>query len=275
MADGESRFQAKKALRESGEHVWAFSTGRIHSFVTRSVYQRHILRFINWARQEHGINRLDHLDKRADELATEYLNGHITDNYSPYSLQTERAALRMFFSNRDIAGAVLLPARQRQNITRSRGPAKHDKHFQPLHWQAQINFLKATGLRREEIRDLRVGEVFPDPEAGFLVVYVRHGKGGKARSVRVLPGHEQDVRSVIDGRKPDEHVFDHLAKHMDIHSYRREYAQALYLYYALGRELPSAQGRLHPTDYDRDAAAQVTWSLGHNRIDVVLRHYIR
>ncbi len=56
-----------------------------------------------------------------------------------------------------------------------------------------------------------------------------------------------------------------VAKHMDIHSYRRQYAQVLYQYYAQGRELPPAEGRLRRNTYDRDAAERVSWSLGHNR----------
>ena len=54
-----------------------------------------------------------------------------------------------------------------------------------------------------------------------------------------------------------------------------QYAQALYQYYTQGRELPPVQGRLKRNTYDRDAAERVSWSLGHNRIDVVLRHYLR
>jgi hypothetical protein len=271
MADGESRYEAKKTLRESGEHVWAFSTGRIHSFVTRTDYQRHILHFINWARQEHGINRLDRLDERADELAIQYLNERIAANYSPYTLQAERAALRMFFNNRDLAVTITLPARRRENITRSRGPVKHDKHFQPEHWQTQINFLKACGLRRSELRDLFVREIFRDEEER-LVVYVRNGKGGRSRRAVVIPGQEQHILAAIQDRPPHEHVFTHLAKHMDIHSYRRTYAQALYLYYAPGRNLPPAVDRLKRSDYDYEAAQKVSWSLGHNRVDVVLTY---
>jgi len=30
-----------------------------------------------------------------------------------------------------------------------------------------------------------------------------------------------------------------------------------------------------PSDYDPSAAQRVTWALGHQRIDVVLRHYLR
>ena len=259
MADGTSRFEAKKALRASGEHIWAFSTGRIHSFVTRTVYQRHTLHFINWARQQHSVNRLD---ERSDELATQYLSDHIAAGYIPYTLQAERAALRMFFSDRDLAAAITLPPRRRESIIRSRGPAKHDRHFQPEHWQAQINFLQACGLRRSELRDLLVREIYTNAES-HLVVYVRNGKGGRRREAVVLPGKEQDVLAVIKDHPPDAHVFEHLAKHMDIHSYRRQYAQALYQFYTHGCELPPAEGRLSRKQYDRDAAQRVSWSLEH------------
>ncbi len=47
MALKESRYEAKKALRASGEHVWSFSTGKIHSLTTRGVYQQHILKFVS------------------------------------------------------------------------------------------------------------------------------------------------------------------------------------------------------------------------------------
>ena len=76
-------------------------------------------------------------------------------------------------------------------------------------------------------------------------------------------------------RPPDAHAFLHLTKHMDIHSYRCQYAQVLYQYYTQGHALPPAQERLKRNTYDRDAAERVSWSLGHNRIDVVLRHYLR
>lgn len=79
---------------------------------------------------------------------------------------------------------------------------------------------------------------------------------------------------ICEGRAPEELAFARIPKHMDVHSYRRAYAQALYLFYAPGRSLPPAVGRLKPGDYDRTAAKHVTEALSHNRIDV-LRHYIR
>jgi hypothetical protein len=75
--------------------------------------------------------------------------------------------------------------------------------------------------------------------------------------------------------KQAERVFDHIPTHMDVHALRREYAQALYLFHAPGRTLPSPLGRLQHKSYDVSVVQQVRWALGHNRLDVVLRHYLR
>jgi hypothetical protein len=59
-------------------------------------------------------------------------------------------------------------------------------------------------------------------------VKVINGKGGKSRTVPVLSGHEQDVLAMRAGRVDEELVFPRIPKHLDVHSYRRAYAQALY-----------------------------------------------
>jgi integrase len=277
MAIKQSRGEAKEIAEAAGESTWAFSTGMIHSFKTRTVYQAHVVRFVRWARSIHQVKNLAQLDPQAEALATEWLQAQLAQGKSPYTLQAERAALRLFFGNRTLASDVAIPRRTREQITRSRGPAAHDRHIQLANWQPLIRFLQATGLRRNELRTLRDQDIIrDDPEyLDEIVVKVRNGKGGKARTVPVLPGHEADVRAVLSGSDPEALVFTRIPKHLDVHSYRREYAQALYQHYAPGRGLPPAQGRLKPRDYDRDAAQRVSWALGHNRIDVVIRHYIR
>lgn len=274
MAIGESRRQAKQERRAAGEHVWTFSTGKMHSYKTRTTYQEHILRFINWSRTAYEIKTLEQLDARANELAGSYLQQEIALKKSPYTLQVERSALRLFFADRALANDVTLPRRTRATITRSRGPAAHDRHFQPANWQPLINFERACGLRRSELTRLTVGDVYHNVQ-GMLVVHVLNGKGGKEREVPALPDQEQDILALMTGRKPEERVFERIPKHMDVHALRREYAQALYLSHVPGGKLPPPDGRLKREDYDLDAAQQVSWALGHNRIDVVLRHYLR
>lgn len=278
MAIKHSRGKAKEIAKAAGASTWAFSTGRIHSFKTRTTYQQHVVRFVRWARSAHQVKNLAQLDQEAEALATEWLQMQLDEDKSPYTLQAERAALRLFFANHGLASGVALPRRARASIRRSRGPAAHDRHINLAHWQPLIRFLQATGLRRNELRLLRARDICRDvPDyPGQLVVKVVNGKGGKARTVPALPGREADVlAAVADCDDPQAPVFARIPKHLDVHSYRREYAQALYLHYAPGRSLPPATGRLKPSDYDRDAAQRVSRALGHNRVDVVLRHYLR
>ena len=43
-----------------------------------------------------------------------------------------------------------------------------------------------------------------------------------------------EVLGLKAGRKDEERVFARIPKHLDVHAYRRQYAQALYLQYASG-----------------------------------------
>jgi integrase len=180
----------------------------------------------------------------------------------------------MYYQNRDLAKSVALPRRKRENIVRSRYPTIRDAHFQPMNWQQLIHFCLACGLRREELRNLHVRDVYVRPNDQRLVVRVVKGKGGKWREVPVFPGREQAVLAVVEGRDPDVHVFERLPSNMDIHSYRCRFAQELYEYLS-GRPLPPTEGRLQAADFDENAVLQVSRCLGHNRVDIIWGHYVR
>jgi integrase len=274
MAIGESRHEAKRELREAGEKSWNFSTGRIHSHKTRITYQEHALRFVDWARHEQGVTHLADLDARSGELAATWLKQELAAAKSPYTLQVERSALRMFFSDRELAKEIVLPRRERELITRSRGPAIRDAHFQPAHYPELMTVERAFGLRRSELAHLKAQDIHLN-WTGQLVAHVVNGKGGKEREVPVLAGREADVLAVIQGRKADDRLFVRVPGHADIHSYRREYAMNLYQQYAPGREMLPTDRRLRRSDYDKEAALRVSAALGHRRLDVVLRHYLR
>jgi hypothetical protein len=124
------------------------------------------------------------------------------------------------------------------------------------------------------LRDLRVRDVYAASD-GTLFVHVKNGKGGRPREVPVLAGHEEDVLAVVQGRASHEKVFDHIPRHMDVHSYRRDSAQQRYLQQAPGQALPPVEGRLRRDAYDPAVTQEVSRALGHNRLDVVLRHYLR
>lgn len=276
MAIGQSRGQAKELARATGQRTWAFSTGKIHAYKTRSTYQEHVLTFANWARTAYGIKRFEDLEARSRELASAFLQQHLTEGKSPSTVKTTRSALRLLFDDRTLADDVPIPRRSRENITRSRGRKAHDHHFQVKNWPELVSFLKATGLRRSELCQLKASHIHLDSlETGRVVVVVKRGKGGKPRTIPILAGYEHEILALKVGRTDEERVFPHIPKHLDVHAYRREFAQALYLSYAPGRSLPPAEGRLKPDDYDRVAAQRTTLALGHARIDVLTRHYLR
>jgi hypothetical protein len=82
---------------------------------------------------------------------------------------------------------------------------------------------------------------------------------------------------MIEGREPNERLFEHIPKNMDVQRYRRDSAQARYQQLAPGRELPSVNAaRIKPTDYDKAAAQEVSESLGHSRRrrSTILNHYL-
>ncbi|WP_376796631.1 tyrosine-type recombinase/integrase [Thermogemmatispora sp.] len=270
MAIGESRHTAKQTARQQGQLAWTCSTGRIHSYKTRSVYQEQVIRFLKWVRATSGLRRLAEVDARAEELATAYLLRGIETGLSPWTLATTRSALRLFFGDRALAASVTLPPRRRELIRRSRGPVAQDHDLNPAHWQELITFLRATGLRRREVAALRVADLNGTAE----VVFVRCGKGGRPRVAPVLPGVEELLQRLRAGRRPEERVFARIPSHLDVHALRREYAQALYRLLS-DRELPPARDRLRPADYDRAAVEAVASALGHRRVEVVLRHYLR
>jgi integrase len=277
-AFGESRHALKAAqrdaLRAQGQPVaWSHSTGKIHSLGTADTYKRQVLDYCAWARATYGIRHLADLDTRSSELAHAWLRLQLAERKSPHTIQMQRSALRMFHADRALGADVKIPRRRREAITRSRGETAADRRIDPQKYHSLIAFLHATGLRRREVASLRVGQV-DAADGRAMSVWIPNGKGGKARTVIVLFGAEEAVRAAIAGKNPDEKVFATIPVALDVHACRRSYAQALYKALS-GRPLPPARGRLPPGSYDRAAVEMVSWSLGHRRTDVVLRHYLR
>ncbi|HLZ56930.1 MAG TPA: hypothetical protein VKR06_08285 [Ktedonosporobacter sp.] len=198
MRIGVSRAEAKRVAQERGESTFAFTTGFIHSYKTRQVYQEHSIRFAKWARDTFGVKQFEELEVRADELASAYLHKYLAERKSADTLQTIRAALRLLFRDRRLMKRVKLPERKRENITRSRGPKAHDRHFQPANWSELLNFLDATGLRRDEAKMLKAGDICEhDPKYdGQTTVTVRkaHAMGNEVRRDR--------LRSLTKEEKP-------------------------------------------------------------------------
>lgn len=278
------RLRREAAARGVVLPALALSTGRIHSDKTLITYKGIALRYVRWAREEADVRCLADLDAQAPRLVSLYLATLLAAGRSPYTLQTVRSALRMFHRPaypldvreervRALGAEVCLPPRRRTAITRSRSPVAMDRAIALDRYLVLIGCCLATGLRRRELAALTAADVREDA-GGRLRIRVRNGKGGKPRIVPVLPGLEDNVRRLVAGRAPNDRLFPRVPSRLDVHSYRRLYAQALYGERGR-RPLPPPDDRLAPGSVDPERGLYVVRALGHNRLDVLTRHYLR
>lgn len=280
MALNQSRHEAKQALRamSSDEPLVAPSTGKIHSYQTREKYQAVVRRFITWCKEEQHLFRLERVDARAEELVTAWLSERLAEGKKPDTLQADRSALRLFFQDWTLAAEVVIPPRYWQEITRSRLPAQRDALIPREVAEPLEQFFAACGVRRDEANHLRAEDIQASRCPAYqLEVDIRpgYGKGGRPRRAPVYPGREPAVLAQLAGRAPNERVFPYkVDSRLNPQAQRRQYAQDFYRLLS-GRELPPQDRRLRKSDYDKEVVLEVSRYLGHNRIDVLLKSYLR
>lgn len=285
-AIGVSRYAEKRALLLAVDRPrsgFALSTGRIHSDKTLETYKGIALRYIHWARATHDVRTLAALDAQADLLVTRYLAARRIAGDSAATLATIRAALRMFHRpgvpdhqeprTARLGAAPALPRRRREEIVRSRRPVAMDREIALDRYPEILLLCRATGVRRRELAALTVGAV-QTGDHGQLVVAVLNGKGGRPRVAPVLPEYAERLRALVQGRPPGDPLCPPIPVRIDVHSYRRAYAQQLYTDGGR-RALPPAAGRLPSGSIDQERSLIVAHALGHGRVDVVVRHYLR
>jgi integrase len=262
---GESRHEAKekqKAATESGSvSGWQpIIVDGIFSHETMKSYAKSCAEFAIWARENFAARDFE----ATKAHASSYLQYRLDKGDSAWTLKLVRSALRKVYEDRNLTNDINLPTRKKAEITRSRGEKPMDQKFSVERNRNLVDFCRATGLRRHELKSLRVKDVRENE--GRLLVDVQRGKGGRSRSVTVLKDLESRVTEIISGRNPDSKVIETIPVRADIHSYRRDYASAYYKELA-GKDFDSK-------DKDTSAMLQVSSALGHNRLDVVTRNYL-
>ena len=279
---GESKHSAKKndTMKDG-----------IYSLNTSKMYNRECQKFADYVIKQHGNAKLSVAESR--DYATEYLKNGIENGVSPYTLQMQRSALAKLYgcAGNDICD---LPPRHRADITRSRNhtivspqtgkiiknPSVRAGHFSEKNHAEIVAFCRSTGLRRSELESL-TGDQLEVTEDGAAYIHLDgyQCKGGRPRVVPVIG----DVSNAITlcknaGRNK---VFDHVPQAMDVHSYRSEYAVAIYNQYARPldelerKEKYYCRAELKGTVYDREAMLMASKALGHNRISIIAEHYLR
>ena len=152
-------------------------------------------------------------------------------------------------------------ARQRVDITRSLNAVKRDRHFSESNHAELVTFCRATGLRRAELKALRGTALYQD-NSGYYLHITSGSKGGRERYAPIIGDKELMIR--LCRQAGTEKVFEKIPSGADIHSYRRDYATAVYQQHARPLEQLNAKEKYYCRGDDADcvqcAGAWEDWS---------------
>lgn len=319
-AYGQSKHEAKKT---------GVDKEKIYSYATYKTYKQWVFAFTKWEKENHPeVTTL----KKAKRHVGDYLQS-LVDNgsYSASTIATATAALNKIYQMApNDPQRFTPPERHRVDITRSRNAVEYDRHFSESNNRELVNFAQATGARRaalerltgadlytaeqlhsyvDKIRDLiEQGQTLTKTQVTRLnlindtlktfpeethFVYFDRDKGGRCRYAPIIGEHKQDVIDRFNNTGNSDKVWLAVPKAMDVHSYRSDYATALYRAYARpidtipydktnkgsGQKYQSGvyhcRGDLKGVSLDKAAMQQVSKALGHNRLEVVASHYLR
>ena len=320
------RLTGMQAFGESKKEAMANGTekDKIFSFNTYKAYWKHTKYFIKYIKEQHPeCTTL----KSARKYVNEWLQARADQGLSSWTVQLEAKTMgKLYGISPDDENYFKPPKRKREDIKRSRGVRVRDRHFSKTNNDELIRFCKGTGLRRSELEELRGKDLVTraqiDEEISSLesrpsteltpadmkrlgmlqdarmfseeyFTHVRNGKGGRERLSPII-GHEAaQIVERIQNTPSEEKVWQHVHQSADIHSYRAEYATAIYKAHARAiKDIPydrvnRGTGRRYQSQVytcrkdeagrklDKAAMLVCSKALGHNRISVVADNYIR
>ena len=176
--------------------------------------------------------------------------------HSAWTIQTEAKALGKLFDIRpDDPDYYDPPKRHRKDIKRSRLPAKRDAHFSKKSNHEFICFCRSTGERISEVSKLKGkdlitrSEIVKENETArdgtwhkatlndalcFENEYYLHifDKGGRERYSPIIGEYADLTVARMKATLPENRVWPNVPSNADTHSYRSEYATAIYKQYA-------------------------------------------
>lgn len=316
LAFGESKTDAK--IREEDFY-------KIFSFNTYKTYWKHTKYFIRWINDHHPeCTTL----KAARKYVNEWLQERVEQGLSAWTIQTEAKAMGKLYNIRpDNQNYFKPPKRKREDIKRSRTDAVRDRHFSVTNNDELIKFCKGVGCRRAALaqlkgedlwtraemeEELRIASQDPEyrPEGADLnalanmreallmfqdqeyFIHFIKDKGGRSRFSPIIGKNKNQIIERMVNTIPGKKVWEHIPTNADIHSYRADYANAIYKKYSRDvntipyNETIIVNGKRKKALYvcrrdeakkklDRAAMIKCSKALGHNRESVVADNYLR
>lgn len=265
---GRSKFQDKKD-GVSGRYIYSSSTYQ--------TYKKEGKLFISWLEKEHPeVTQL----KDSQQYVNQYLEHLISEDYSPWSISTKKAALSKIFQVP--AGTFIqTPTRERAKIKRSRYQSSLDKNISAETEKYFSKITSATGLRRAELLKI-TGDSLYEKDGKYYIRVEKGTKGGRPRVAEIIGKDDTETQEIVNlfKEKGKLRVVSSVPKHLDNHYYRSRYALRVYNKYARPENfIPQDKKYIMRKDrsgevLDRDAMMITSKFLGHSRIDVIAQSYL-
>lgn len=288
FGEGRSRHADKQ---EFGGHALI---DRIYSYSSYKKHLSHAMQFHDYLKAN-DVNKIHQIEQSDIE---EYMEFRKNEGLSHRTLAADLTAINHLLKGNNIKGHDSYRLTEMDiegNKERINNRLDRANNSIPARYDAQINFIKATGLRRQELENVGTKSIYRVDNNLYVVT---KGKGGRIRYAEVnecakadfeakygehiidrqhvsqLPATKQAIQNIW--RKQDKVFEDKVPKKYPLHIYRVEYAQTRF------DELQaSGNYRSHGQDIeingfkaDTGVFIDLTKNLGHNRIDV-LKSYLR
>lgn len=258
--------------KKKPDKLSGISQNYIYNWETYHSYLKHCCYFVKWCKENHGCKTIE----QCKAYASEWMKTR--ESLSVYTQKLEASALVKLYGCTLEELNIHTAARQRKDITRSRNTVKRDRHFSESNHAELVAFCRATGLRRAELKALRGTALYQD-RSGYYLHISSGSKGGRERYAPIIGDKDLVIR--LCKQAGDGKVFEEIPSGADIHSYRRDYATAVYRKHARPLEQLTAKEKYYCRGdrkgevFDRAAMRIASNALGHGRIEVIAGHYLK
>lgn len=193
---------------------------------TKRNYKKACAAFDRWRKEEGLSNRAVRQDPRG---AVEGWRDALLKEYAPSTVHTYVAGVccGLGISMKGIAHHGTA-----EDKTKSLGSARRSQAAREKESNSRIvSFQQMVGGRRAALGALTGSDLVTD-EDGQLCVRFRRDKGGKDQLQRIAPEHTEAVKACFANFGPDERLFPHIDRDLDLHGIRAEHARAAYERYS-------------------------------------------
>ena len=269
----------------------------IHSIKTADSYRGTAKRLAEVCKTE-GVRNIEDIDKSVVER---YIESYRTA--SAWTVSRELSAINKILGTSHTPRDFGFTQRRTYNaVKNNRGDLPPTSTAHKAANQDGLYFAAVTGCRRSSITKVTANDAVRNDQ-GQIIGFHFCEKGGRERISPVLTSERYELTQWVDsklnsGHSPDAPLISYIDKNCGTHRMRAEYARELYneLKEAKEHDIDIYDGRKYELfidkkkyDYsydnprfksevvhgfDKDIALEVSFALGHNRLDVSMYSYL-